>query len=311
MVENSGYAQGSTYHIKYLTSEARNFGDEIDTLFKQIDASMSTYIPSSLISQVNKGDTTVQVDAYFLTVLKRSMEIAKETQGAFDPTVGPLVKLWGFGYDKIRTDVTETMIAKTMGKTGFENITIQEDEVTIPAGFNIDFNAIAQGYTVDVISEYLEEHGIRSYMVEVGGEVRTRGTNQDGNIWKIGVDKPTEQINAQDRFQFILELNNAALATSGNYRKFWVDKETGIKYAHTIDPKTGQPARNKLLSASIVADNAMDADGYATVCMVKGLEACKEFLAAKPGLEGYLVYADEDGSWGEYITQGFREFIVN
>ena len=182
--------------------------------------------------------------------------------------------------------------------------------IRIPEKSTIDFNAIAQGYTVDYISEFLEEKGIDRYMVEVGGEVRASGLNDKNTEWVIGVDKPQENIDAQGRFQLILKLKDAALVTSGNYRQFWVDSETGLIYSHTINPHTGYPAKNNLLSASIIAPTAMDADAYATLCMVRGLEGCQEFLASKPELEGYLIYTDLGGSWQEYVTEGFQSYVL-
>lgn len=310
MVENSGRAQGSTYQIKYITDQRRNYGDEIEQIFREIDLSMSTYVPESKISELNKGGVWVAVDPMFLKVMTRSIEIAEETNGDFDPTVGPLVALWGFGFEKVRGDVGPEKIAEVKSKTGYESIELEGNRVKIPEGYSIDFNAIAQGFTVDHIAEYLESEGIENYMVEVGGEVRTKGINLKGSIWTIGVDKPQSTIDTQERFQFILELKDAGLATSGNYRKFWVDEKTGIKYSHTIDPHTGVPARNRLLSASLVAPEAMDADAYATVCMVRGLEGCKALLDNKPELEGYLVYTNDDGDWETYITEGFNSFIV-
>lgn len=311
LVENSGYAQGSTYQIKYMTVKNQNFADEIEIIFRQIDQSMSTYVPTSLISEVNKGGAWVEVDERFLEVLNRSMEIATETGGDFDPTVGPLVAIWGFGFEEVRGDVDSEMIDDVKSKTGFSHIQIDENKVMVPEGFSLDFNALAQGYTVDVIAEYLESQGIENYMVEVGGEVRTLGLNNKGNIWTIGVDKPQDEIDRGDRFQFILELKDAGLATSGNYRKYWVDEETGTKYSHTIDPHTGTPALNRLLSASIITNNVMDADAYATVCMVQGLEDCKAFLESKADLEGYLVFTNDEDEWEVYTTPGFESFIKN
>lgn len=148
-------------------------------------------------------------------------------------------------------------------------------------------------------------------MIEVGGEVKAKGVNQTGEVWKIGVDKPSEEIDTEGRFQFIIELKDMGLATSGNYRKFWVDEETGARYSHTIDPKTGYPARNSLLSASIISNSTMDADAYATVCMVKGVEECKAFLDTKTELEGYLIWDDGSGNWQTYVTEGFETYIVN
>lgn len=308
-IENTGQAQGSTYQIKYLSPNGIDFGNRFESIFTEIDLSMSTYVPMSLISLVNKGDTLVTVDSMFIEVLKRSLEIADETRGSFDPTVGPIVRLWGFGFDEVRTDVTDEMVINAKNKTGYQNVIVNGLEVIVPNGFNLDFNAIAQGYTVDYLAEFLEESGVDRYMIEVGGEVRTRGTNESGNIWRIGVDKPTEDIDQQGRFQFIITMENTSLATSGNYRKFWVDEKTGARYSHTIDPQTGYPARNELLSASIVAPSAMDADAYATVCMVEGPSRCQELLESKSELEGYLIYDNGNGGWETYITEGFQGYI--
>ena len=312
MVENTGQAQGSTYQIKYITNKNVNFEDEFKEIFKTMDQSMSMWVENSLISQVNKGNVWVEVDPIFLTVLHRSLEVAEETNGDFEPTIGPLVRLWGFGFDEVRDDITEEKIHQVRSMIGYKTIEIDENKVRIPENGSLDFNAIAQGYTVDHIAEYLEKHGIKHYMIEIGGEIRAKGTNHKGKTWTIGVDKPQTTIDSIDkRFQFILKLKNAGLATSGNYRNFWIDEETGLRYSHTIDPQTGRPAMDRLLSASIIAPSAMDADAYATVCMVQGLEKCISFLSKKPELEGYLIYTNENGDWREYITEGFREVIVD
>ena len=308
--EHTGYAQGSTYQIKYVHHKDMNLQEEIDQLFLDLDLSMSTWVDSSLISQVNNTHEWIEVDEYFDDVLQRSFEISEESDGGFDPTVAPLVRLWGFGFDKVRGDLSDEEIQETLEVVGMNHVLVDGNKVKLDEGSSLDFNAIAQGYTVDVMAAMLEDYGIKRYMIEVGGEVRARGFSGKNKTWVIGVDKPQANIDSQDRFQFILKLENAALATSGTYRKFWVDEESGIRYAHTIDPETGRPAMNKLLSASIIAPTGMDADGYATVCLVKGLEDCKTFLADKPELEGYLVYSNDDGTWGEYITEGFKKYIV-
>lgn len=307
----TGNAQGSTYQIRYISSKKIDFNTDLEQIFKDVDLSMSTWIPTSLISTINESGDWVEVDDMFLEVLNRSIEIAKESGGEFDPTVGPLVQLWGFWFDEIRSEISAKQVVKTLGLIGYDKIEIDGKNVRIPQQSTIDFNAITQGYTVDVIAEALEEKGISRYMVEVGGEVRTRGLNDKNSVWIIGVDKPQENIDVEDRFQFILRLEDAALATSGNYRKFWVDEATGLKYSHTIDPKTGYPTKNNVLSASIIAPTAMDADAYATLCMVKGLEDCQLFLQSKPELEGYLIYADPAGNWKEYITEGFKDQIID
>ncbi|MEM1094364.1 MAG: FAD:protein FMN transferase [Bacteroidota bacterium] len=311
LIEHAGSAQGSTYQIKYLAPDEQNLRVETDSIFARIDYSMSTYAPTSLISQVNRGDTWVHVDSLFMTVLRRALEIAEETHGDFDPTIGPLVNLWGFGPQEKRRSIEPDTVRRVMARTGYGAIQISDEGVSIPAGFTIDFNAIAQGFTVDVIAAHLEQKGLTDYMVEVGGEVRTRGTNDRGNVWRIGLDKPADVVNPDDRFQVILELKDSGLATSGSYRNFWVDEETGMRYAHTIDPQTGYPANNTLLSATILAPSAMDADAYSTACMVKGLEECKTMLQNKADLEGYLVFGSENGSWGTFTTAGFEAYIAD
>lgn len=310
VVENSGYAQGTTYHIKYLVDSNKNYEKEIKGIFDAIDYSMSTYRENSIISNVNKGGIWVEVDSLFVGVLTRALEIAEETGGNFDPTVGPLIRIWGFGYDEVKKDISAENIDRIKELTGYAKVEIDGNKIRIPEGFELDFNAIAPGYTADVIASFLEMKGISNYMVEVGGEIRARGKNEKNAVWRIGVDKPQTVIDSEERFEFIIELKDAGLATSGNYRKFWIDDETGIKYAHTINPHTGSPALNKLLSATIIAPSAMDADAYATVCMVKGVEGCKEFLATKPNLEGYLVYTDSNDDWEVYLTEGFKKYLV-
>lgn len=311
-ITNSGNAQGTTYQIKYLSPKGKNFKQDIIQRLKDIDLSMSGYIANSKIMEINEGDTWVEVDTMFMKVLHRSLEIAEESDGDFDPTIGPLVRYWGFGFDKLRSDINADSIRKIKNHTGYTSIGVDGNRVRIPKGFNLDLNAIAQGYTVDNLAGYLEKQGVEHYMVEVGGEVLTKGVNEKQEIWKIGVDKPQKEVDAGSRFQFVLALDNAALATSGNYRKFWVDEETGIKYAHTIDPKSGYPAKNRLLSTSIIAPTAMDADAFATTCMVKGVEGCKKLVDNHPDLEAYLIYSETDSTQGlgEYVTPGFQAFVV-
>ncbi len=305
----SGYAQGSTYTIKLIGPRTEGLEHPIDSILKAVDASMSTYQKTSLISAINVGDTFYEVDPIFKRVLNRSLEIATETQGKFDPTVGPLVDLWGFGKERTVT-VDSSMVDSAMNLVGYPLIQIEGDRVKIPKGSRIDFNAIAQGFTVDLIAEYVENLGCHRYMIEVGGELRVKGLNTKGHPWKIGVDKPAEQMDEKDRFQIILDLKDIALATSGNYRKFWVDENTGVKYAHTINPITGYTARNTLLSVTILANTAMDADAYATACMVMGLEQSVTFIDSKPDLEAYFIYSNEQGEWRVIQTEGFASYVA-
>ncbi|WP_417603033.1 FAD:protein FMN transferase [Owenweeksia hongkongensis] len=308
--ESVGYAQGSTYQIKYITESQQDWTAQFDSIFEYIDQSMSTYRDESLISLINGGDTLVEVDHLFMEVLKRSSEISKESDGLFDVTVAPLVELWGFGKTK-NIDIDSSKVDSAKSLIGYKQISVQNNSVKVPAGFKIDFNSIAQGYTVDVLARFLEDNGVNQYMVEVGGEVRAKGKNSKDHYWKIGVDKPADEIDPEDRFQMIVELRDKSLATSGNYRKYWVDSETGIKYAHTINPKTGFPARNQLLSVSIIADKCIDADAYATTCMVMGMQAAQSYIEGKDGVEAYFISTDENGDWKVNFTRGFEAFILN
>lgn len=307
-VEIRGEAQGSTYQIRYLSAQETDLRLSIDSIFEVLDQSMSTYKANSLISKLNQNGQ-IAIDHHFSTVLQRAEEIAIETKGMFDPTVGPLVEFWGFG-SRIHASIDSAGVDSVRDYIGYSKVMLDGDFVRIPTGFRLDFNAIAQGYTVDVLGDFLEGKGINRFMVEVGGEVNTRGLNGMDQPWRIGVDKPNEEIDHKDRFQMILGLSNLGLATSGNYRKFWIDDETGIKYAHTIDPLTGYPAGNKLLSVTIIAKSTMDADAYATVCMVMGREDALNFIESKGEIEGYFISSDVNGNWQVDQTSGFANYLV-
>lgn len=303
-----GFTQGTTFHITYRAREDFSADSGVDSLLLAVDRSMSTWIPSSLISRLNRGET-VTVDSSFLRVWEMSKTIHRSSSGAFDPTVGTLVNLWGFGQQGPQL-LTEARVDSALRFVGMDKVSRKGLNFRLQPGVKMDFNAIAQGYTVDLICEWLETKGVSSYMVEVGGEVRTKGKNAKGEAWRIGIDKPTDE-ELDNRFQVIAGLSGQALATSGNYRKYWVDSIRGIKYSHTIDPTTGYPVRDRLLSVSIVAPTAMEADGYATACLVMGLEKAQRFLLGHPELEGYLIYTDEKGEWAVWQTAGFKEISLN
>lgn len=307
--EAVGYIQGTTYQIKYLSAEPMDLQSDFDNIFREIDQSMSTYLPNSYISRLNRGDKAAVPDENFMTVLKRSLEIARETEGYFDPSVGPLVKLWGFGQSKAKLSDIQPRLDSVISLVGYDRITVSGNNIRMPEAYQVDFNAIAQGFTVDLIADYLNEKGVSNYMVEIGGEVRASGVNISGKPWIIGIDKPSEEIDQQDRFQVIVSLENQSLATSGNYRKFWIDEETGARYAHTINPHTGMPARNSLLSVSVIAPSCADADAYATAFMAMGAERAWEFVNAKPKLDAYFVIAAPSGGWQIRMTEGFKQQV--
>jgi FAD:protein FMN transferase len=306
-VKFTGFAQGTTYTVSYYCADGKNYQKEVDSIFKSIDKSVSIYDSTSLISQINKSGDKIKTDQTFKEIFLKAQKVSAETDGAFDVTVGPLVNAFGFGF-KNREHISDTLIDSLKKLVDYKKVKIEnsffikEDPAVV-----IDFNAIAQGYTVDVISAFLEEKDISDYIVEVGGEVYAKGKKENGELWNVGIDKPDEN-NFDHQLKATVHLENKALATSGNYRKFYV--ENGIKYSHTIDPATGYPVKHSLLSVSVVTDNCTDADAYATSFMVMGLEKSKTFLSVHKNLEAYFIYSDEDGKMKTYLTDGLKEQLT-
>ena len=310
LVKNSGQAQGSYYHIQYLSEYGENYKSQIDSILLEVDSSLSIYKDYSLISKLNKGKD-IKTDTLFNAVFLGAQKVFQESEGNFDCSVSPLVNAWGFYKDKLGDSlvIDSAKFRNILPYVGFDKIRLIADSLVLPKGMSLDFNSIAQGYTVDVIAQFLESKGNSNYLVEVGGELLAKGKNADGNIWRVGVDKPSEDIDTQERFQFILDLENKALATSGNYRKFY--EQDGLKYAHTINPFTGFPAQNRLLSVTVIHDNCMLADAYATAFMVMGVKQSKQFVKAHPEIEIYLVYTGKDGAWRTFISPSMQKRIFN
>lgn len=309
MVSNFGYAQGTSYSIKYMVNDEIDYHNQIDSLFLVIDASLSTYLSSSLISRLNKGDNGLLLDTHFVNVFNTSQQVSSRTKGLFDCTIAPLVNAWGFGVEAATDEIDSINIQKIVNQIGYENLSLQGDSLlSNPKGMTIDFNALAQGYTVDVIASFLEQRNITDFMIEVGGEIRVSGLNSRGKNWIIGIDKPTKDIDQSDRFQLKLNLTNKSLATSGNYRKFY-EKNNKI-YSHTINPKTGFPVQHSLLSASVVADDCISADAYATAFMVMGVKETKAFLKSDTTLQAFLIYTNQDKQWETWSTEGFERMIL-
>ena len=310
LVANSGETQGTYYHIKYLSPQGESFKFQIDSLLTEIDSSVSIYKPYSIISSLNNGKE-INTDEIFNLVYFDALHVGKNTDGYFDCTVSPLVKHWGFyNNDTNEVKVDSVAIQTIMKKVGIEKMSWRDSSVVLAKGVRLDFNAIAQGTSVDLIAKLLEEKGILNYLIEVGGELKAKGINADGNVWRVGIDKPSEEIDFQNRFQFILDLKDKALATSGNYRKFYV--KDGVKYAHTINPKTGFPAKNRLLSVTVVTNECSLADAYATAFMAMGLKKTKQIIKTLDDkLEVYIVYTDKNGDWKIYISPAMKKRIVN
>ncbi len=305
---NSGSALGTTYHITYISKNKLDYQRDIDSVFHVINASMSTYIPSSDISKINIGDTTVVVDHMFRDVFELSKEIYDRSNGYFDPTVGSLVNAWGFGPGK-QIELDSLKVDSILQYVGFDKVGISNNNRITKADANIyfDFNAIAKGYAIDRLALMLEKHGITDYLVEVGGEIVAKGENKvKGKQWVVGIDNPE----GDDKPKILLNLKNIALASSGNYRKFRVDSITGNKFVHTIDPKTGYTKNSNILAASVVADNCAKADGYATALMAMDLEDSKRLLEKDPNIEAYIIYSDNQNKTQSYVTKGFTALLL-
>lgn len=298
----------TNYSIKYAYSHSLQ--EEIEAAFQAFNLSLNPFEENSIISKVNRNEP-VELDSLFLTVFRKSEEVHRNSGGKFDITLSPLINAWGFGFQNLG-DVTPEMIDSLKEFVGHEKISIDPQGKIVKSDPRVQLNtsAIAKGYACDVIAHLLERHGIEHYMVSIGGEISARGLNDRGICWRIQVDKPIDDASGFiHEPQVILGLCDKSLATSGNYRNFYVLE--GKRYAHTIDPHTGYPSQNEILSASVIADDCMTADAYATAFMALGLEESKRLATRLPGLEYYLIHEKEDGSYGVACSDGFQQIIVN
>ena len=302
-----GPTQGVSYHITYLDTKHRNMQPEIEKLLVDFDFSVSTYNPYSIITRVNENDKDVKVDKYFKTCFKKAKEIWKNTNGAFDPTVMPLTNMWGFGPGK-KTEIEKVKIDSVLQFVGFDLIELKGNKIVKKdPRVALDFNAFAQGYSVDVVSEFLNKKGIKSYIVEIGGEVYAKGTDLNGKIWTVNLEEPKDNKEAINKTIALATLNNSAISTSGNNRRYFI--ENGIKYAHHLDPKTGYPAKNNLLSVSLFGKDCITTDSNATGILVMGLEKAKLFLQNHRELEALIIYSDEKGDFKYFETGGIKNII--
>lgn len=304
-----GFAQGTTYSITFENCGRRDYSAAIDSILKDFDLSLSEYVPNSIISRINANDPTVEVDEHFKTVFLKSKQIWEQSGGLMDITVGPVIDALGFGPAR-RTAVDSAQIMHLLKYVGFEKVKLENNKVIkSDTAVKLDVNSIAQGYSVDVICHFFEAENIENYLVEIGGEVRTKGKNSQGEYWRIGIDKPEDgNMQPGEKIQEIFRLKNQSVTTSGNYRKFY--EENGVKYSHIINPKTGFPVKSRLLSVTIVAKDCLTADGWDTAFMVMGLEKSIEVLKQHPELEAYLIYNDEKGKMQVYMTDGLKSIIV-
>ncbi|OKZ17928.1 MAG: thiamine biosynthesis protein ApbE [Bacteroides sp. 43_108] len=302
----SGSVFGTEYHITY-----QNGGDihnELKEVMADVDNSLSPFNKESVITAINNGNN-VEADSMFTEVFDMAKNVAEETQGAFDITVAPLVNAWGFGF-KNKIDVSKEKIDSIRKYVGFEKVHMENGKV-IKEDKNImlDCSAIAKGYGVDAVGRYLEKKKIRNYMVEIGGEIRVKGCNPEGRLWKVGISKPIDDsLNVNGEIQEVLMVSDIAIATSGNYRNFYI--KDNKKYAHTIDPRTGYPVQHSILSSTVVAPTCALADAYATSFMVVGLDEAKKILARHKELQAYFIYTDSKGKMATWCTKDLEDNLM-
>jgi len=307
-VHLQGEAQGTYYNMVYYDSLHRNLHRQVDSILKAYDRSVSLWVPTSIISRVNRNDTSVVLDDFFVGNFKDSQKVSQATHGAFDMTVGPLVEAWGFGFES-REKVGKKIVDSLLPLVGYQKIKLVNGKVIkADPRMQIDFNGIAQGYSDDVIGKFFDRLGIHNYLIDIGGEVKAKGTKPDGSFWRVGIEKPSSDSISPRTLKAVIVLHNRSVATSGSYRKYYVIK--GIRYSHTIDPKTGYPVRHSLLSVSVLAKNTALADAYATAFMVMGYKKARAFVEKHADLEAMFIWSGRDRHFKTYATPGFRKLIV-
>ncbi|MBK8501248.1 MAG: FAD:protein FMN transferase [Saprospiraceae bacterium] len=320
--EISGETMGTYYRITLESTDGLPTQETVETWLLNLNQALSTYIPSSVISSFNHAQQGIgaksidnrQLAKYFFENVAISSKIYAESHGSFDPTVMPLVNYWGFGYDhgQLLTEIDSQLIDSLLDLVGFDRLMVTghpTDSIAKPdARIQLDFSAVAKGYAIDVIGQYLEDSfSIANYLIDIGGESRARGVNREGNTWRIGINEPVEN-SPFSNFKFIVELKDKSIATSGNYRNFY--EVNGQKISHTINPHTGFYERNDLLSASILTQSCGYADGYATACMAMGFEKAKHMVENDDQLDAILIYIDSDNEIKHYITKRIEQFIT-
>jgi len=288
----SGQVFGTYYNIQFFDEEKIDYSKQYDSLFFEINKSTSTYIPTSDISKINKGDSTIVIDHHFAKVFNMSKEIYDNTEGFFDPTLGVLVNAWDFG-PGVKTESLDSLkIDSLMQSVGFHNLSLNKGKVRNPKKAFIDFNAIGKGYALDVIAAFLNKKGHQNYLIDIGGEVVAKGVNvKSSNLWRVGIEEPN--FDGSQSHNKIIELDNLAMATSGVYRKYKIDAN-GEKYSHILDAKTGYPSKTNILSVSVIAPNCATADAYATAFKAMGIVRTTELLKSHPELQVYFIYEDDE-----------------
>lgn len=312
MKVHKGTVFGTSYTVKFFSDKKFDSRKKIDSVFQLVNSSMSTYIPDSKISRINKGDTTVILDAPFKEVLSRSYRIWGQTYGYFDPTVGALADAWGFGPSGHFIEMDSTKVDSIMEFTGFSKIKLtSEGDRILKADprVTLDFNAVAKGYAVDLVARVLITEKVDNFLVEIGGEVVASGQNLESEKpWVVGVENPNRE--ASNQFIAAVTLDKKALASSGNYRKFRIDEGTGEKYVHTIDPKSGFTKKGDILGISVLSTSCLKSDAMATGLMAMNQYLVKDFARKNADIEILMVYLDENEEEKTWMTAGFQELVV-
>ncbi len=303
-----GLIFGTMFSITY--QHDKSLRTEIDKELERFDASLSMFNDSSIISRINRNED-ITADSLFTKVFRQAMRISEATNGSLDITVAPLVNAWGFGFTE-NISPTSDKIDSLLQIVGWQKVQLTNEGKVIKEDPRImlDCSAIAKGYAVDVIAALLKSKGVQNYMVDIGGEVNVAGVNPSGGMWRIGINKPEDDpLSRNQSLQSILEVSGVGIATSGNYRNFYY--KDGMKYAHTIDPKTGYPVQHSILSSTVIAKDCMTADAYSTAFMVMGLEKAKALVESHPEIEAYFIFSDEKGEFQTYMTDGMKNYVAD
>ena len=305
LISLKGFIYGTTYNIQFYNNSNENYSEKIDSIFKVIDNSMSTYKSNSIISKINNNQD-VDVDNHFKNVLLVSKKIYHKTNGRFDPSIGLLVNYWGFGPEKYRSNseaITDDQIISLFSKVGLDKFKIVGNKLKRPLDSYIDFNAIAKGYAVDEIANFLKNNQIDNYLVEIGGEINASGTNVNKNKpWVIAIDMP--RFDGERSIYSTLELNNISLASSGTYRKFKIDSD-GNRYAHIINPLSGYPSKTNILSVTVKTSSCIEADAYATALHTMSIDEIIEFFDKNQEISSLVIFENENNQLEELVLNDF------
>lgn len=303
-----GLAQGSYYAVTYFDEQGRNFQHEVDSIFHAVDVSVNLWVDSSIISKVNRNEA-VTLDSIFIDNFNIAQQAAQLSNGYFDPTISPIVAAWGFSY-KNGDSITPQLIDSLKGLVDYRKIRIENGKVVKdnPA-IQLDFNAIAQGYTSDLIARFLESRGITNFIVDTGGEIMARGSKPNGSHWIVGIEKPAENMDAERIVQTRITLRDKGLVTSGSTRKYV--ERNGRRYSHCIDPTTGYPVEHQVLSVTVLAESSVWADALASICMVMGMETSLPLIESMDGVEAYYIFVNEQNALETFATEGFKALIID